>query len=794
MARDRMARDKEATSEIRAVTGAIRIGRRLRPRDFWDGAMEMPRLWLPLFLVLGTWCLLPGAFLFSNRAVPGTIADRDYVASRDLLLGDDEATLVKQREARESVLPVYDFDPGVIAESDAQVAQLFARGRRLVTRAAAEEGEAEAEAARQAIVRELMADSSSPSNLKLTPARLQLLIRKGFSPDLEDSVRGALTQALRRGVVANKDLLLENRLRGIALRNLATGGERIHLNLFENLGYPGEAREFFESEVRGWSGFSAAERRLLVDLLLENLTPNLLPNRSETLARQGVAAASVGQVFNQVRKGQVIVRQGDPIDNAHARILAQMRGERQLRRQLPPLVATLSLLSLVALVIWFAERGERVADHSRDRLFCESLLLLLVSLLGAKFCFLVANALSGAFEAVPFNSVQSWAYAIPFASLAVLATLLLGRNAALVLSILFSVLCSRLAVDGNGLWIVFFGLAGSLAVIHTLDHAQFRHRLVIARIGLAVGAVNVVMVLVLTALPSADRGSMQVVFDLVCALAGGLLVTAAASFALPILEWLLGLTTDITLVEISNTNLPLLRRLAFEAPGTFQHSLMVANLAKEGCEAIGADPVLAYAAGLYHDVGKVRRPDYFVENQRPGHNPHDKLVPSMSALILTNHVKDGVELAREHNLPRVIKDAIRQHHGTRLIKFFYHKAAEQRDVDAGELTEEKYRYPGPKPQNKAMGVLMLADAVEAASRTLAEPSPAKIRGLIRTILDDCLQEGQLEHTDLTLSDLRSVSESFDRVLSNIYHQRIDYPGFDFNAGPKREKRAIRQAS
>ena len=792
MARDNMARDKEPTSELRAVTGAIRIGRRLRPRDFWDGAIEMPRLWLPLFLVLGTWCLLPGAFLFSNRAVPGTIADRDYVASRDLLLGDEEATLSKQREARESVLPVYDLDPGVIAESDVQVAQLFARGRRLLTRAAAAGGEAET--ARQGIVRELMTESPSPNSLKLTPARLQLLIRKGFAPDLEDSLRGALTQALRRGVVANKDLLLENRMHGITLRNLATGGERVHLNLFENVGYPGEARELFESEVRGWSGYSAAERRLLVDLLLENLTPNLLPNRSETLVRQASAAASVGQVFNQIRKGQVIVRQGDPIDAAHARILAQMRGERQLRRQLPPLVATLSLLSLVALVIWFAERGERVADHSRDRLFSESLLLLLLSLLGVKFCFLVANALSGAFEAVPLSSAQSWAYAIPFASLAVLATLLLGRNTALVLSVLFSVLCSRLAVDGNGLWIVFYSLAGSLAVIHTLDHAQFRHRLVMARVGLVAGAVNLVMVLVLTALPSAERGSMQVIFDLICALAGGLLVTAAASFALPILEWLLGLTTDITLVELSNTNLPLLRRLAFEAPGTFQHSLMVANLAKEGCEAIGADPVLAYAAGLYHDAGKVRRPDYFVENQRSGHNPHDKLVPSMSALILINHVKEGVELAREHNLPRVIKDAIRQHHGTRLIKFFYHKAAEQREADAGEVTEEHYRYPGPKPQTKAMGVLMLADAVEAASRTLAEPSSGKIRGLIRTILDDCLQEGQLDHTDLTLSDLRSVSESFERVLTNIYHQRIDYPGFDFNAGPRREKRAIRQAS
>ncbi|HKI00516.1 MAG TPA: HDIG domain-containing protein [Thermoanaerobaculia bacterium] len=776
-------------TDIRPVTGTIRIKKRRHVRDGWDRALEMPLLWLGLFLIVGTWCLTPGAFLFSRRAVPGTIADRDYAASRDLLLNDDDATRIKQREAREAVLPVYDLDPGAAPERDDQMAQLFSRGRRLLARLAG--GTPSGEAA----VQELVAKPPAPNGLKLTPEQAGLLVRKSFSPDLEDRVRGALTQAFRRGVVANKDLLLENRIHGVTLRNLASGDERVHFALFENLGYPGEARDFFESEVRGWSGYTSGDRRLLVDLLLENLTPNLLLNRSETLVRQAAAAAGAGQVFNQVRKGQVIVRKGDLIDAGDARILAQMRGERQLRRQLPPLLAaTFALLSLVAAVVWLSQNGERVADHSRGRLFSESLLLLLCSLLGAKFCFLVANALSGAFEAVPLSSARSWACAIPFAAVALVAALLLCRNAALVLSVLFSVLASRLVVDGDGVWVVFYGLAGSLAAIYTLERTQFRHRLVMARVGLVVSAVNVILVLVLTAFGPAERGPMQVGFDLICAIAGGLLVTAAASFALPILEWMLGLITDIKLVELSNTNLPLLRRLAFEAPGTFQHSLMVANLAKEGCEAIGADPVLAYAAGLYHDVGKVLRPDYFIENQRPGHNRHDKLLPSMSALILINHVKEGVELAREHNLPQVIKDAIQQHHGTRLIKYFYSRALEQRGPDSGDVTEEKYRYPGPKPQNKVMGVLMIADAIEAASRTLVEPTPLKIRGLIRTILDDCLQDGQLDHTDLTLSDLRTVAESFHRVLSNIFHQRIDYPGFDFNAGPKREKRAIRQAS
>jgi putative nucleotidyltransferase with HDIG domain len=787
-----MARDRDTTSaiDIRPTTRSILLRRRLRLHDLWENAVEMPWLWLGLFLLLGTWALTPGAFLFSSRAVAGAIADRDYAATHDLLLDDDEATRAKQREAREAVLPVYDLDPGVAGDRDGAVARFFAQGRRRLT-----DGEGkETAAARAQVVLDLTSSPPAPDGVKVTHEEAMLLAARGFSSDLEDRVRGALTQALRRGVVANKDLLLENRIRGVTLRNLATGGERVHVDLFENLGYPGEARDFFESEVRGWSGYTGEQRRLLVEFLVENLPPNLLLNRSETLVRQAAAVAAVGQVFNQIRKGQVIVRKGDVVDATDARILSQMRGERQLPRRLPLLAATLSLLGFAALAVWLAERGERVMDHSRGRLFCDSLLLLLLSLLGAKFTFLVANALSGAFESAPLTSARSYAYAIPFAALALVATLLLGRRAALVLSVLFSVLASRLAVDGDAVWVVLYSLAGSFGAVLSVDRYQFRHRLVIARVGLVVGCINLAMVLILAALAPQERGVALLGFDLLCALAGGLLVTAATSFALPILEWLLGITTDIKLVELSNTNLPLLRRLAFEAPGTFQHSLMVANLAKEGCEAIGADPVLAYTSGLYHDVGKVLRPDYFVENQRPGHNRHDKLLPSMSALILINHVKEGVELAREYGLPGVLRDAIRQHHGTRLIKFFYTRALEQKDPDATDVTEEKYRYPGPAPQNKVMGVLMIADAVEAASRTLTDPAPAKIRGLIRTIVDDILRDGQLDETDMTLADLSKVSEAFLRVLSNIFHQRIDYPGFDFNAAPKREKKAVRQAS
>jgi cyclic-di-AMP phosphodiesterase PgpH len=255
---------------------------------------------------------------------------------------------------------------------------------------------------------------------------------------------------------------------------------------------------------------------------------------------------------------------------------------------------------------------------------------------------------------------------------------------------------------------------------------------------------------------------------------------AVAISFIPVLESVFSLTTGIKLVELADTNLPLLRRLAFEAPGTFQHSLMVANLTKAGCEAIGADPVLAYTGALYHDVGKIYRPEYFIENQRPGQNRHDKLLPSMSALIIVNHVKDGLELARGHHLPEPILDAIAEHHGTRLLSYFYNRAKERHDPQSGELSEENYRYPGPRPRSKVMGVLMLADAVEAACRTLEDPSPARLRSVIKAITEDCLRDGQMDETDLTLGDLSRVAEAFQRVLTHIHHRRLDYPGFDFN--------------
>jgi putative nucleotidyltransferase with HDIG domain len=821
---------KPSTARIHLLPALRRNGfwRRFRPRGVWNRLLELPWVWVSLLVVAGGAALTPGALLLTpllaSHLGPGTVAGRDYVAPRDLMLFDAAATRAKQDQARARVLPVYDFDPGVQTLRDAQLAQLFAAGRQRLPAA-------RDEAARAALARELAAPPTaavaagtaapdaaptvpvvggvpaaggasapgaspaagtppaSPEVLKLEPELVEVLLRKGFSAESEDRLRGAMDGALRRGVVENKALLLDNRMTGIVLRNLADGSERMQVSLFDHLGYPEEARDFLETEVRGWNGLTAGERHRMVSFLVDNLSPNLHLNRSETLARRDLAEAAAGQVYTQIRKGQVIARKGDVIDEGKARLIELMHGRGSSRSRLPELGGTLLLLGLAAAALWLGLAGERVANHSRRRLFAESALLLTGALLGARLGFLLASALSASVQVPPFNAWRGYVLALPFAALPLSAALLLRRHVALVLAVLCSLLVGRMAIEGEPLAVALYVFAGSLAAIFAVDRLQFRQRLVMPRAGLVVGVVNVLMALIVSAL-AGEMDLLTAGFELVCAFGGGLLAAAVASFAVPVLEPLLGITTDIKLVELSNTNLPLLRRLAFEAPGTFQHSLMVANLAKEGCEAIGADAVLAYSGALYHDVGKVFRSDYFIENQRPGQNRHDRLLPSMSALILVNHVKEGAELARQHHLPQVIIDAIEQHHGTRLMRFFYIRAQELHDRESGEVREADYRYPGPRPRNKVMAVLMLADGVEAASRTLTDPTPAKLRGLISTLFDDCLQDGQLDKTDLTLSDLKAVSEAFLRVLSTIFHHRVDYPGFDFNAGVKREKRPL----
>jgi putative nucleotidyltransferase with HDIG domain len=270
-------------------------------------------------------------------------------------------------------------------------------------------------------------------------------------------------------------------------------------------------------------------------------------------------------------------------------------------------------------------------------------------------------------------------------------------------------------------------------------------------------------------------------------LVSGLSSAMLASLFLPVLESLFGLTTDIRLLELSNLNSPILRRLALEAPGSYHHSITVGTLAEAGAEEIGANGLLARVGAYYHDIGKLKHPEYYIENQVFAGNKHETLTPTMSTLILASHVKDGLAIAEEVGLGPKVRDLIPQHHGTRIMTYFYQKAKDAAEEKNAEISENDFRYPGPKPQFREAAILMLADQVEAAARTLQDPSPGQIRSLITRLTQLTIQDGQLDECNITLKELSRVGGAFERVLTGMYHHRIEYPGFEFNKRIEEER-------
>lgn len=374
-------------------------------------------------------------------------------------------------------------------------------------------------------------------------------------------------------------------------------------------------------------------------------------------------------------------------------------------------------------------------------------------------------------------------YLIPVAACTVLIAVLLHPRIALYTAAVLSLLVATVAGGDARLGLVTF--VGSTAGVYGLRRLVHRTDLMLS--GVWVAAANVLGIVALYFLDPRLLSS-TLVRDGTYGAANGLIVGMLAIGALPYLEEVFNLVTPIRLLELSNPSHPLLRRLQVEAPGTYHHSLLVANLAEAAAEAIGSDSLLVRVGAYYHDAGKIRRPVFFVENQAGVDNPHDKMTPSLSALTLLSHVRDGLDYAREYGLPPVVVDFIPQHHGTNLITYFYHRALQQGDA----VSEQAFRYEGPRPQRKETAIVMLADAAEGAARTLQRPIPDRIEQTVRRIIREKLDDGQLDECDLTFRDLDVIARTFTRLLATMFHPRIEYPELerDLRRGP-RDRAAVR---
>jgi putative nucleotidyltransferase with HDIG domain len=358
-----------------------------------------------------------------------------------------------------------------------------------------------------------------------------------------------------------------------------------------------------------------------------------------------------------------------------------------------------------------------------------------------------------------------WIFYIPFSLIPMLAMLLFNSlEVSMLLALATAVSCASFSVNPFQLLLLFLisGVFSSILV------QGARKRNTIIRAGLIIGIIQAITLIFI------DRLWIGTPLRYLILVLNGIATSIVAVGVLPVFEYLFKTLTNISLLELADFNHPLLQRMIMEAPGTYHHSLVVGNLSESACNAVGANALLARIGAYYHDIGKLSKPQYFSENQDIRDSKHEALSPSMSKLIIMNHVREGAELAKKYNLNPFLIDFMLQHHGNSLVYYFYRRALEGLEEDQ-DIKEEGFRYPGPKPNTKETAIVLLADSVEAATRALKDPSPAKIEELVHKVINNKFIDGQLDECDLTLKDLENISDTFIRILSGIYHSRVTYP-------------------
>ena len=508
-----------------------------------------------------------------------------------------------------------------------------------------------------------------------------------------------------------------------------------------------KAREFIIERINDSELNKKTLKNLATVIAYSEIKPNFFYDKEKTEELRQEAKKRAPVV---IKKGQIIVKEGEPVTKAQIDILAKL-GLLNSKDSFEWYIY-LSLGILIALVMtiqWvYIRKFNREIFNNLSKL----------GLINIFTCMFVIFA----------RVLSKQPFLIPLACIPMLFTLLIDGKLSLVVNGLTCILISC-AVEFN-VEITLLAIINVLSISIILKKMQQRNDILYSV--LYVSIINVILTFSAGVLLS--NNTVDVVKKAGFSLIGSMLSGVFTIGFLPFFESTFDIVTTIKLLELSNPNNPLLKRLLMEAPGTYHHSVLVGNLAEMAAEQVGGSPVLARVASYYHDIGKIKRPYFFKENQLGNDNPHDKINPNLSTLIITAHVKDGIELAEEYKIPKVIRDIIEQHHGTTLVKYFYITMKNSME-NPEEIKEEDFRYPGPKPESKEAAIIMLADSVEAAVRSINDPTKGKIEEMVNNIIKGKLNEGQLDNCDLTLKDIDKIRNSFVKILLGIYHQRIEYP-------------------
>ena len=717
--------------------------------------------------IILTLLLSPSLTLHLKEHKAGDIATKEIKSNQDLLVEDEKSTQEKRTEAERSVLSIYDYDPMFLSDAEHWIRTTFGS-----LAASFQKGEKGVD---QNALRKKEWDSSL--RLPLTQREWQILEKERFNPAIGEAALKIITPILKKGVVNDKDLLDPDADRGIVIRNIRTREERKSFPPFGFFDFK-EAKAKVRSQADLPSPIKGKELSPIVLKMAEHfLRPNLTFNKDETEGKKTNAKEKVNPVYFQVKRGEVILRAGDRIQEEHLLKIRALKKAQERTHLLVMIIGMgfLTFLILASLYQFSTQNIRKISLSQKDLLFFSTTLLGIIAFL--KLFQLMTDVLGGEFFSIPSSS---YLYLFPIATGAMVVRIVLNSEVAIVFSLLASYFSA--ALMGNQLFYFIFTFVGSLIGAHKV--ARCEQRSILTKAGITIGGINILMILSYH-LISGNPFKMTLLSDLMMGFLGGVLASVLVLGIAPIIESLFGYTTDIKLLELANMDHPILKDLILQAPGTYHHSIIVGSLVEAAAKSIAANPLLARVSAYYHDIGKLKKPFYFIENVGGGENKHDHLTPTMSSLILISHVKDGVEMAHENRLGERIGHIIQQHHGTSLISYFYQKAKEKENPEMESVNENDFRYPGPKPQTKEAGIVMLADSVEAASRALTDPTPSRIKSLVQRITNNIFLDGQLEECELTLKDLQKIQESFDRILTAIFHQRIDYPISTSSESPKK---------
>jgi len=667
----------------------------------------------------------------------GQICSKDILSPGNFEFADLEATQNLREKAAKSIKEVYDLNLANIENVEKQIDSLFSKIKEY---------------------KEKIDESSKDTNDNITENDRRL------TDDELNEMANEINKNL--GLYISEKVIAEC----LQFDNLSLEKIRVDIkNSMRKIMEQGIKIEDLENAkkqlIREISEISLDHRDALIasDIATSLVLPSLFLNEEDTEKRRQEAIASVDDVIRTIQKGQIIIRKGEVVTSEHIAILNAL-GLKNPKINFSNIIGIIMITAICLLVVFL------YLSYFYPDIYENINKLILLGIISI-FVVLLAKVAS-----------QASGYLMPIASSSMLIAISLNPNIAILLTVILSLLIGFIL--GGGLNYILVTVISGIVAIYSIRKATQRSSL--TRAGLIIAGVNIITI---SALGLINNESYYLILqNNLWGVLNGFLAVILTIGILPFLESYFDITTSFKLMELSNPNQALLKKMILEAPGTYHHSIVVGNLSETAAEEIGGNGLLARVGAIYHDIGKIKRPYFFTENQEAYKNIHDEMEPSLSALVIASHIKEGIELAKKNKLPKDIIDIIAQHHGTNLITYFFHRALKENGSANDAVAEENYRYSGPKPQTKEAGIILLADSLEAATRSLTNPTATRIKTLVKEIIQRNLENGQLEECDLTLKDLDKIGDSFSRILTGMFHSRVEYPDEDLIKKINEEKR------